>query len=309
MDETNEPASFEVAGFPRCHFVLLDFSETEGVRLAPRERPFRPGAKLDSTGTTARTFAFTALFSNDIQEQGVTDQGSPLYPDRLDELTALFRTTLTGTLNTPRVRGLRAKATNWTRSGSSEQHRGGELLTGTFTEDNEDSVDREAIVKPSARATLSRKVEEAQFDAEAEGIWDGNLASLTQLTSELIGLANTPGEYLGQVEQAGARVSRCVDEVRRNFETDSDGRGQFWDPLSFPVRMRLLEVEDLSASAAEEARRRNETLVRYLSERTTTIWRIATDKKQSAERLMEVNPQVEDFAAIPPRTPVWVFSE
>lgn len=305
-----EPASFEVKGYPVIRFMLRSIRESGGQRMAPRARPFRPGAKLDTTGALEHSLPFEALFTNDAEEPGVTDDGGPpLWPDRLDLLVEIIDTGKTGTLNLPWRRGIRAKCHPWERSANADDNRGGEILTGTFIEDNEDNLDREAIVRPSARATLVRKVEETQFSAEAEGIWSGSLSDLTQLTSELIGLANAPGQYLEQVVHASLEVQRCVSMVRRNFSTDRDGRGQFFDPLSFPTRMRLLEVEDLAASAEADARRSQDRLRRHYPDRNTTIWRIATQLGQDAQRLMELNGSVEDFADIPKGTPIWVVAE
>ncbi len=308
MDETYEPASFEVADYPVVRVAVTDISETEGIRLAPRERPFRKGAKLDSTGATVRKITLTIIFSNDITEAGVTDDGGPpLFPDRFNLLRELFRTEATGTLNLPSERGIRAKAESWNTTQASEQNRGGAVVQVTFAEDNEDDLDREAIVQASPRATLNKKVEEAKFDAESEGIAGGGLENIAQFVAGLVSLANTPGDLLDSVTPAVVSVRRSIDEVTRNFSSDRDGRDQFWRPESFLVRMRLLEIEDLSARAAADARRSQERVKRFYPARDTTIWLVATQLRQPADRLMDLNVDVEDFASIKAKTPLWVL--
>lgn len=305
-----EPCSFEVDGFPKVFFVAWVFTENGSNRNPRRIRPFRPGWKLDSTGTNGDEFPFEMPFFNDIEEPGVTDQGSPLYPDRLDELVKLFKTTKTGTLNLPWKRGIRCKADDWSRTEKSNGDRNGAILTGTFVSDNEDNMDREAIVQKSPRATLPSKVDQTVFDAESSAIWSPHLADLTQFVDDVVGLISTPFEYASQVDAAAARARRAVSTVRTAFTRDAPGRNQFNDPDSFRLRMRLLEIEDLIAQAAWEAKKRRNATYQHYPERDTDIWSIAVQLKKDANRLIELNQKdFEDLSFIEAGVGVTIYLE
>lgn len=290
--EGYEPASFKADGEETIRFMARSIVETGGVTIAARRRPYRDGAKLDALGALEDKWDFEALFlsDEDAQEPGVTDDGGlPMYPDRLQALIDAFKTGKTGVFNLPWKRGLRAKCGSWTRRDVADEHRNGAVFAGQFIEDNEDSVDREAIVKPSARGALDRKVQEATFDAEASATWDSSLADWNGAVAELVGIMNTPGEYVGQLRTAVARLQGMVSMVRDAFSSPFEGRDQFRDPESIQMRLRLLEIEDLIALAEEQARSSEIKTRTYFPPTDTDIWAIAALLKQPAPTLVELN--------------------
>ncbi len=304
-----EPCSFEAEGYGKIRVMLKSLVQAGGQRLVARARPFRPGVKYDTTGPTDDTYEVEMLFTNDLEEPGVTDDGgAPMWPDRLEDILKMLKSGLTMTFNSPFERGLRVKCHPWRRSANAEDNRGGELLTCTLLSDNEDNVDREALVRPSVRSGMSRRVEEAQFEAESQGVWDGSLADLTRFTSDLIATANSPGQAMSQVAAAGATVARCIEMVRQNFSSGGDGHDQFSEPESFLLRMQLLEVDEQSSRAEEEARESKPKTRYHYPTRTTTIWKIAASLKQSSQLLIDLNgDEIEDFSYIKKDTPVRVL--
>lgn len=318
-----EPFSFQMDGHREIKFIGRTVGEDGQNRLAPRKRPWQKGEKVDSTGPDGDSYQIEGIFHSDVDE-GDVDNGMPMWPDALEALVKQFKEEKTGTLHLPWKRGLRVKASNWSRRASADEHRGGEVLTVTFKEDNEDSLDREAFVGVSVKGSLSRTVEEAQFDAESAGIWDGSLEDLTGLASDLVGYINAPREFAGDVKQASNRVRRAVSSVTRAFSgpppiqespaapasPGDEGRNQLNDPDGFNLRIRLLELLDLAAAAEAEARRSLPRTRSYIPERDTSIWLIATDPtvRQDPHELMRIN-DIEDPNYIEAGTVMRVFAE
>lgn len=307
------PISIQADGQPRPILVIgRDVSEEGGNRLAPRARPFRPGAKLDTTGPTEDTIVLQLYFHRDVVEEDV-DNGMPMWPDALEALIRdHFKSDRTLTLHLPWKRNLRVKAERWTRVANADEDRGGEKLTVTFKTDNEDELDREAVVGVSVTGNVSRVVEEAQFDAQSEGAWDGSLADLTQLSAELVGWINAPREYAADVAQAANRVTRAVERVFRALSSTTGevvpGRNKLDEPEGFPLRIRLLELLDLAAASEAEARKASRRIRLYIPQRDTDIWSVAVELGQSAEELMEIN-DFEDPAFLEAGVGIRVFAE
>lgn len=306
------PMSFQMDG-ERKLFLIGRATVVDGSnRLAPRRRPWRQGEKLDSTGCNGDTIQVDAIFHNNVEEEGV-DNGMPMWPDAARAYVEQLKKQKTGTLNLPWRRGLRVKAERWSSRNTADEHRGGEVVTTWFREDNEDALDREAIVGTSASGNLVRVVQEAQFDAESEGVWRGSLSELTGFAEDLVRWINAPQEYASDVLQAANKVRRAATRVlfalgRATGAVDNRGQAKLNDPDGFLLRMRLLEILDLAASAEAEARRARPKTRTFWPEYDTDIWRIAVEVHQDAGELMEIN-DLEDPAFIEAGTAVRVFAE
>jgi hypothetical protein len=71
-----------------------------GIRAVQREVPWVNGEAIDDTGTTGERFRVNAVFHNSVQQEDpIYGLDVPLYPNRLEELCALFRRRKIGTLN------------------------------------------------------------------------------------------------------------------------------------------------------------------------------------------------------------------
>src|SRR5690606_19245363 len=128
------------------------------------------------------------------------------------------------------------------------------------------------------------------------------IRDLTQAASELAGLINSPNEFYDQIKNAAIRVSRAGQELRTAFSNNAastaiedvtrlleQGDTKFDDPDSFPMRMRLMEIEDLAAQSEWEARQSRRQTTTYYPEFDTDIWSIAAELGQNPEELSALN--------------------
>jgi hypothetical protein len=305
----NLPAcDYQADGFSVIVLPISGVDESGALRVARRARPWQPGVKLDHTGPDSDKLTLKLLWSNDVEDEG---QGPGFWPDKLEELIAQFKSGKTATLNLPWKRGLRVKPLTWSRSASAEGDRGGELVTLNFETDNEDNLDREAFQKVSVKATVQSSVEAAQFDMESIGAWDGSIEDVTQLAADLVGYLNAPGDYAQALLHQANRLRRAAQFLTDSFSTTVEGRDQFNGPEGSSARLKLLELMELAAFAASEARAAMPKTRTITTQRDTDIWIIAGEQRppQDARALMSINGQIEDFAAIPKGTAVLVFAE
>src|SRR5690606_27488788 len=118
---------------------------------------FRKGAKLDETGSKPSVYRFEAYFPGvdgdgepDAVEVDILEDGGvlPLYPDRMQQFVELLKSGKTFTLNSLHKRGLRVKCETGSVTETSDEggHGGGATVTGNLLEDNEDNLDREAML-------------------------------------------------------------------------------------------------------------------------------------------------------------------
>jgi hypothetical protein len=300
-------SSYQADGEPGpVYFAARLVDESGSLRIASRARPFQPGEKLDETGHAADDFTIEAWFHNDIYESGFEDQQN--WPTAIEELIRQFKTGKTGTLHLPWKRNLRVKPPSWRRSAKADEHRGGEVATVSFKTDNEDNLDREAFERVSVRANMQRTVEEAVFDLESLGGWDGSIEDLTELAAQIETAINAPGEFGQAVLHAANRMRSGVQRVIGALTSKSDGRGQLNDPSGAGARGKLLDLLELAAGAAAEAQEHLPATRTVRFTRTRDIWSIATELGQSARDVMGLNSHIEDFSVIEAGVPVYVFT-
>jgi prophage DNA circulation protein len=302
------PTSYQADGGPAIKFPARSVGERGGLRIAPRARPWQRAEKLDSVGARSDTFSLECLFHPDVQEPDL-GEWPPLWPDRLEQLIDAFKGGATGTLHLPWKRNLRVKPSEWERRATADEHRGGEILTVTFLEDNEDSIDREAVERVSAKATVESVVEAAVFDLESIGGWDGSVEDLQELASGVAGLLNAPGEYLDNLAVSARRLRATAQTLLAALSSAAPGRGQLDDPSGATARAKLLELLDLASSAEEEARASLPKTRSVVYSSARNIYAVAAELGQSARTLLTVNPQLEDPSYIEAGTPIWVLAE
>jgi len=297
-DEWNStsPASFVPDDGEEIIFPVISREKQSGNRIVPRERPYRPGAKLDNTGEKADTFTVVALFCNTIDEPRLGND-TLLWPDRISLLDAALRTSLTATLHLPWERNIRVRAQDWTRSADTSM-RNAERMSITFVRDNEDSLDPSEITEWVGGST-SRTVEEAEFDADSLGEWDGDFSELTEAAAELEGMANAPGEMVADVEMKAGQVTRAAESIERTLGLT--------DPESAPIQRKLLEIRDSAARASSQARSRSRRITTRTYDHETDLYSVASERGQKVGDLLQLNTQLEDPTYIPPRTPIKVY--
>jgi len=298
--EDLEPASFNGLVFP-----MLSLDIDGSLRMPRRARPYRDGAKLDSTGTEPEEFKVEAIFHANVTEPG--DSGPPMWPDRLNQLIAQFKLGYTGTLHLPWMRNIRCKAERWSRRANSESHRGGETLSVTFVEDNEENLE-DSVEYSTVRATAQQQVLELVVDAEAIAVWDGTFEDLTQFAADLEGVLNAPGEFLEDVIHKAKRVANACRRIMAAIATKVPGRDQGEDPASARVMARLLALADAAAQAQAEAEAQLPATIEVRYQTDRDIYDIATERGQSARDLIAINSEIEDISYIPAGTPVKVFA-
>lgn len=286
--------------------VAMEVGENGGNRIAPRDRPWQRGAKLDGVGVKSDEFLLDLIFSNDAGEPDVQNA----WPSDLEAMVAAFKLSgsdgLTGTLNLSWKRGLRVKPLEWSRRAVATENRGGEVLRVKFQEDNEDNLDREAFQLVQVKAALPERVDATQFDAESEGMDVFAIEDLTELAADVVGLLNYPNDVAAALLHAGNRLRLAVKTVGEAFSSGEPGRDQLNEPAGALTRLKLLELAELGERAVSEARPKATRVMTFT--RTQSIWNIATELGQSARDLMVVNEQIPDFGFIEAGTPVRVFA-
>lgn len=298
-DQWNQtsPASFVPDDGEEVLFPVVSREKQSGNRIVRRKRPYRPGEKLDNTGEQADSFSVVALFTNDIDEPRL-GVDTPLWPDRINLLDAALRTSETGTLHLPWERNIRVRAESWSRSADTSI-RNAERMTIVFVRDNEDNLDPSEITEWFG-GNASRTVEEATFDADSFGSWDGDFSELTKFAAELEALANAPGELLADIDAKAGQVTRAVESIERTVGLS--------DPENAPLQRKLLEIKDSASRSSAQARASRTRVTTRSYDHDTDIYTVAAELGQKVSELIQLNSQLEDPTYIPAKTQIKVYA-
>ena len=302
--EKCSPASYELDG-TKVIFPVSDSIECEGgIRVVERAIPWVDGEQLDETGAKGDVFEVTAFFVNDISqfEEGIGSD-PPLYPDRLEQLIALFKKRKTATVNLVTRRNIRAKAVSWRRVETGERLDCATLRI-TFREDNEAKLDSPAAGGVTVRASLQSAIEEATFEAERAGIRDSSWENLTLAASQLASLISMPNEFREDIAQKADRVARACDTIIDSYQSNDEGRGALLDPGGWVAMQALITLRDLADHADEEARPGHVGVVAQNTTTQTNIWVLSTEHNVDPELLLKLNPTLEDPSYIPAGTSI-----
>jgi prophage DNA circulation protein len=285
-------ASWKVGNAPPISFPALSIRESGGNRIVQQERPFRDGAKLDDTGGKARAWRISALFSNDVDEPGTSENAGPLYPDMLREIIRSFDEHETGDLTLPTVGKVRVRAETYDRE---------ETFTTTdsatielnFIQDNEDALDRALLSPPSAVATLRKLAEQTQFTHQEAGVWNEDVKSLTETSLEIESLLLAPGRASADLQAAAASNRRAIDRIIGALQEDltlvTPQRGS-----QNERRLRTM-LDRLAAAEDERTSSRPRTTAFVIDVERTSIYEIAARLNQDAEELLDLNAaRIED---------------
>lgn len=285
-------ASFTAEGGSRITFSIVGaIREKNPFRLVRQKRPYRRGAKIDSTGEGEREWSFTAHFNNRLQEEGV-ETARAAYPFMMEALLDAFRVQATGTLVLPTSGSVRVRIENAERTDDTAQRDVGELAV-TAIEDNEETLATQSFLQPSVRATVVRLSEQTTFSRQRAGGLDSDAKSLTEFASELESLLLAPGRSVSDL-QSKARASRralgrvvaAEESLARTLglETDEPRGSEFW--------RNMARLQDLQAKSADEkfaSRPRVKTFVVDVAQ--TSIYEIAARLKQDAGELLDLNSE------------------
>ncbi len=308
--EDLQASSYQADGQSVLLVIARTIGEKGALRAVKHIRPFQKGWKLDETGPDGDEFTLEMMFHPNVVEGDTEGSGQlPIWPDRLEALRKQFKGGKTATLHLPWKRNLRVKPLTWDSRAAAEEYRGGEILTVTFSSDNEDDLDREAFESVSVKSQLERRAEAATFDMDSLGAFDGSIEDITELAANLVGLMNAPGDYAAAIAHDAQRVRRAASFLLDSFTSSVPGRDQMNDPDGARAHQGILDLLDFAAGAQAEAQERlpRTITVRYPTDRS--IYDIATERKQSARDLIAINDALEDPGFIQAGTPVLVFSE
>lgn len=280
--------SWTVGGKPTVTFSVVSFRQSGGNRIAQHERPGRDGAKLDSTGNKPRVWNVTAYFNNTIEEGA--EGGVVPYPNGLHALLRSFARGETGDLVLPPIGNARAKSGDYSWDETVEDDDAA-TLTLTWTEDNEDALDRAQLSPPSAGATLAKLSEQTKFSDQRAGMWNDDLVSLSEFAGQIEALILAPGRAasdLGAVVQAHRRSMLRVIEAMQQAAEDTDR--PFAEPRGGEGHRQMLLMMDREARAeSERFASRPRTTTYVVDVEQTSMFEIAGRLDQPVEDLLELN--------------------
>jgi len=298
-------ASWTILG-DEIRFPVLTIGEEGGLRVVRRQRPYRKGAKLDSTGPKEIAWDVDTIWSNVIEEPDLK-QGNVLYPARLHAMLATVDLDQTGTLVLPTRGPIRCKLETYHRQESFEE-RDTARVRFTFVEDNEDKVDANSFQAPSVRATIRRGVDETNFSLESTGSFSDLMRQMEDAADQLQDAIAAPGELVQDVDQKAARFIRIVDNVVNQFNVSEQfGRDRLNDPESHAAYRQAMILKDRAATAVDEKTSSLPRIVNFITTHTVSIFDIAVELGQDPSQLMDLNNRIEDFLAIEVGVPVRVF--
>lgn len=299
--------SWTVPGVFAVTFPVMSIQESREHRTPERERPYRMGAKFDSTGWKARRWNLKLVFENSIEEPA--SQGLVLYPGMRNRLIQTFDSGDTGDLFIPTRGVFRAKALTYSMTEDPEQGRDACFFDVTWAEDSEESIDASTFQAGSPNGSARRLAEETRFSAESAAAWGGSLASLNEFVSEIEGIANAPGQ---NVQDLVTRL-RIIRNNAKRIETvfsdgTKDGRDLLLDPENHILIRKLREITGMARRAEGTLMKARPQTVDYVATNDTTLQQISISLRQSYEDLLELNQyRLADPADIEAGTVLRVF--
>jgi prophage DNA circulation protein len=306
------PATWTVGG-ATIAFPVFSIDEDGGNRIITHERPKRDGAKLDDMGSKARIFSFEAMFDNGLlalpDAELVLNEingGMQLYPDVLNALCDSFDFHETGDLFVPTRGKMRARADTYGRNENANVRNHGRLHL-VFKVDNEDSLDAASFSPPAVSASAIAVAEAMELEAEKTGAWDGSIADLMEMASNIEGLANAPGDFLNDLEeQAGAMKAATDKVVKTNSDVTTEGKALLMDPESSTLAKHLETLKEMAGQSIEKSRRGVPGFKSLTYATRMSIFDVAAAEGKDASVLMQINAQLEDPLDIPAGTGVRV---
>ena len=303
-------ASFTLANGNHVGFPVQKIRQDGANRVIERERPYRPGAKLDDTGSKAIHWTFEAIFHNSIQEPGLTafNDQVPLYPDALNSLIEDINEGQTGDLVVPTIGKVRAKALDYSRVEDVNLFDGATVML-VFVEDNEDDVTARSIQAPTINAQGTRMADKTTFDAESLAISGNGLASLRTAASQLETAINAPGDLFDDIRVQANAVKHSVEQVTGAFTKQSkEGRDLLDDPTATDADRALADLSDAAMRSTNQPRAGRRPIITVVSVRPTTLQQVATGYHQLYSDLLAINDQIPNVLLIPPNTLIKIFA-
>ena len=299
--EQYQLAYFQATGGEQWCFPVQRISESGGNRLAVRERPYRDGAKVDSTGAQPTRWRLTVLFNNSIEEPGFigTNGGKPLYPDVLNALLASAASMETGDLALPTRGIVRAKLETYERSEEAEL-RDSATVDLTFVHDNEDSIDAQAFSNPTVTANAITKAEQAKASSQSDATWNDSMRELYGAMLDIEAMASGPEEFARDLDQQTAFIIGAHNRTTAAFsKRATPGRDTLIKPESHRTQRKLQETQEITARAATQARKGRPATVSVKLAKARSLVEIANILGQPYEDLLAMNQHIADPFYVP----------
>jgi prophage DNA circulation protein len=307
MPESSRPiGKFSISG-DEAYFVVMDVGERGGSRLAKRDRPYRDGTKIDKLGRKGRGWSVKTLYMNRWLDG---EPGIPsdvvLYPDELNKMLMAVEIQETGDLQLPTRPSIRAVLEDYEWQESADQPDAA-VVTWHFWEDNEDNVDLAVLSAATARSTIQSHADQTVFSVERAGGYSQLVEDFEKACSDLSDAIAAPGEMLEDVDMKTSRLVRSTTNLGRQAErTAAFGVNRMTQPESWATGRNLCAAADTGCRAADE--KTGSRVVTILTgDSPSAIFDVALKYAQDPQELMDMNPMIEDFLSIPPRTRLRVF--
>jgi prophage DNA circulation protein len=300
---------WQAKGKPAIAFPVEKIQETYVNRLAKHKRVYRDGFRLDDTGADGRIFEITSGFFNGHNEPGL--KGDELYPDVLNELCESFKIHETGTLTTPTRGEVRCRLESYRRVEGFED-RDMAALVFTFVEDNEDDAKASSFQAPSARSVSRRLAEKTVESAEEMGSFNDMMGEIEDFASDLEGMANGPADFVNDIDaKANAIANRCEAVEEAFSDTTAKAANELStllkDPRNAAPIRGLRRLADIVKKAPVDKVASQPTIIPKVYSHDVSIFDVSVDVGQSPDKLLPLNPKLEDPLNIPGGTPIQVY--
>lgn len=295
------PYGFTPKGKSKITIPVQSEDKETAARIIQHLRPWRHGAKLDSTGGDPLVWVLRAIFNPTVEEGGDDEATLANFPDRVIELENCVRNYETGDFVHPIDGVHRARIWKVSRS-MSEDEVDTARATIVVVEDNEENVDARAI-SPSIRGAAVKLAETTSFSAQLEGDgWNSAFEDLKEFSAELQGLMRAPGRAADDLDAKVRGVVRAADAALATlFEVQRKDTKRATSGPSPSSRNALERLLDTSYGANDEQQANRPRARVYRVNRTTTIYAIASDVRQPVPALLELNAQrIEDPNVVEP---------
>lgn len=298
------PASFEVDGSPKLAFGVKSVRKQYRADIAKHRRLYKDGARLDHMGSEANVFTLTSEFYN-----GAEDSAAPsTYPDDANALEKLCESKKTGWLNVPTHGPVRAKCESYDRA-EEDVEVDCCVIVSTWVVDSEDDQTNGSFQAPAASSVASRYSIEWVEDGFEGGIDGDPFGEIQDFCDDLAELARAPENYIAAFEARATQTVNAIARVERAYSNAAeDATGEVVALLTQPDACRIVRkgrrLADTIASGANST-------TPFATKRYggfMTIFDVATDVQQDAQRLIAINADLPDLMEIAPRTPVRILA-
>jgi hypothetical protein len=305
------PVYFEIIGI-RIFFPAESIRTKAGNRIAKHRRLKRDGAKCEDMGGSEETFEVRGTLSNEnAEDPAVLEQGIPLYPDIVNKLRNAFRVHDIGNLMHPRE-GLKRVRAEQIEIIETCDERDSAAYIATFTEDNEEDVDRTALRPDNGLTGALPEVTETVDLLDRVTVSGDFRETLSQIANILSGprpeeaVVQYAAQYGYDLYSAGTACAVALEEAHTQppvtgstfngiggvGETSAPDAGS---PTEHATIRRVEQIRERGRQIAEEARRslpkrRTRT---YLA--STSLVDVARESKTGFEELLAANPDVDPF--------------